>query len=355
MVSWHKKKLDNILAGPQETLLQVLPRMEKAGMQVILVADKAKHLIGIITDGDIRRALLRGNAMTLPLKKIMQPSPKYLSANCSLSEAREMMLKNNILHIPLVQEGKVVDILLWLDLFETGKSVRKEKVVIMAGGKGTRLDPFTKILPKPMIPIGDKPMVEVIMDKLNRQGFSDFTLSLGYKGEIVRMYFQENNGRSYNVNFIQEQKALGTAGSLAMLKEKIDNSFVVTNCDIILETQYAKIIDYHKEKGNQLTIIGALRDFTIPYGVLTTEDEELNSLEEKPSFHFLVNTGVYILEPDLLYLLKENQYLDMPKLIKIAKTKNMRVGVYPHHGKWFDVGQWEEYRQTLLHFDLLGC
>jgi len=265
------------------------------------------------------------------------------------------MLKNNIRHIPLVQEGKVVDILLWLDLFETGKSVRKEKVVIMAGGKGTRLDPFTKILPKPMIPIGDKPMVEVIMDKLNRQGFSDFTLSLGYKGEIVRMYFQENNGRSYNVNFIQEQKALGTAGSLAMLKEKIDNSFVVTNCDIILETQYAKIIDYHKEKGNQLTIIGALRDFTIPYGVLTTEDEELNSLEEKPSFHFLVNTGVYILEPDLLYLLKENQYLDMPKLIKIAKTKNMRVGVYPHHGKWFDVGQWEEYRQTLLHFDLLGC
>ena len=237
MSSWHRELLDKIFAETHEALGDVLPRMEKAALQVILVVDKAKHLLGIITDGDIRRSLLEGDAMNLPVGEIMQPAPKYLPVNCALDDARELMLKNNIRHIPLVDdEKKVVDIILWLDLFETRKPVRDEQVVIMAGGKGTRLDPFTKILPKPMIPLGDKPMVEVIMDKLYLQGFHNFTLSLGYKAEIIRLYFQENNGRPYDVGFIQEKKVLGTAGSLALLKDKIRGSFIVTNCDCSLMT-----------------------------------------------------------------------------------------------------------------------
>ncbi len=354
-MSWHQEELEKILASPDMTLEAVLPRMNDAAMQVILVVDDSRRLQGIITDGDIRRGLLRRTALDLPLGEIMQTSPKYLSLDCSLEEARVIMLTKNIRHIPLLDgKRKVKDIILWTDLFSSRLHSRREKVVIMAGGKGTRLDPFTKILPKPMIPLGDKPMIEVIMDKFYERGFSNFTLSLGYKGEIVKLYFQENNGREYDVNFIKETQALGTAGSLSLLKGTISETFLVTNCDIIVEAEYEHLLEYHREKGNVLTVVGALRNFVIPYGVLRTEEQELQTIDEKPSFHFLVNTGLYILEPEVLALVEEGQFLDMTELLIRAKNNNMQVGVYPHHGKWFDVGQWEEYRQTLRQFGYSG-
>ena len=354
-MNWHRDELNKILAGPDETLEKILPRMNDAAMQLIVVVDGNRRLLGVITDGDIRRALLRRTGLGVHLKEIMQTSPKNLSVDCSLEEARQLMLTESIRHIPLINANqKVEDILLWTDLFKSRLRRRPEKIVIMAGGKGTRLDPFTKILPKPMIPLGDKPMIEVIMDKFYERGFSDFTLSLGYKAEIVKLYFQESNGRSYDVSFIKEKKALGTAGSLSLLKGIISETFIVTNCDIIVETEYEQLLDYHWEKGNTLTIVGALRDFIIPYGVLRTEEQELKTIDEKPSFHFLVNTGLYVVEPEVLTLVEDERFLDMTELLIRAKKNNMKVGVYPHHGKWFDVGQWEEYRQTLRQFGYSG-
>lgn len=355
MVGWREEKLQDIMAEPTDPLVKVLPRMDAAGLQVMLVVDAGRRLLGIVTDGDVRRALLRGEDLSAPVSKIMQPRPKLLPVGSSLDVARQIMLAHGIRHIPLVdEENRVVDLLLWVDLFGLRRQRRPEQVVIMAGGKGTRLDPFTKILPKPMLPLGDKPIVEVIMDKFYEQGFRQFILALGYKAEVVRLYFSESNGRPYQIDFVQEPEPLGTAGALALLRQRLRGTFLVTNCDVILEMDFGELMRYHAERENQVTVVGSLRDFTVPYGVLRIDGDELTTIEEKPNFHFLVNTGVYVFEPSVLELVPHNAPLDMPDLIARAKQNGLRVGVYPHHGRWFDVGQWEEYRRTLKALEFSG-
>lgn len=343
-------QLKKILVSPNDTLLDSLAKMGEAALQVLLVVNKMGQLIGIITDGDIRRALLNGMDLNTRLNNVMNSNPRYLPVTTSINKAKELMQQYSIRHIPLLDdEGRVQDLILWSDCFKPIYKKRQEKIVIMAGGKGSRLDPFTKILPKPMIPIGDKPIIEFIMDKFHQQGFSNFTLSVGYKAEIIKMYFAENNSRPYSVNFIQEDQPLGTAGALGMLHGKINKTFLVTNCDIIVEADYDSLIRFHTEKGNALTILGALKDFTIPYGVLKTESEELQFIDEKPNFHLLVNTGVYVLEPVILDLISQPRFMNMTDLVVLAKENGFKVGVYPYHGKWFDVGQWEDYRNSLRH------
>ena len=347
-MAWHVKEIDKITARPDEKLVDVLPRMEQAGLQVLLVVDSEQKLLGIITDGDIRRVLLQSEALKTPLFKIMNSHPKTFKTGVSISAAKKLMLAENIRHLPLLDEqGRLVDLILWLDVFGKKRTPKREQVVIMAGGKGTRLAPFTKILPKPMIPLGDKPVLEIIMDKLYEQGFGNFTLSVGYKAEIIKMYFTESNVRPYKVGFVQETEPLGTAGALYLLKEQLKDTFIVTNCDIIVETDFEDVLDFHRERKNALTIVASLKKFTIPYGVLTTTGGTLDSIEEKPSFHFWVNTGVYILEPELLSLFPEQRFLQMTSFIDKAKEQKLKVGVYPYHGKWLDIGQWEEYRQAV--------
>jgi dTDP-glucose pyrophosphorylase len=354
-VGFREDKLQEVMAEPAEPLARVLPRMDAAGLQVMLVVDARRRLLGIVTDGDVRRALLRGETLNAPVSRIMHPQPKVLPVGTPLQAAREMMLAYSIRHVPLVdEEDRVVDLLLWVDLFGLKRPARPEPVVIMAGGKGARLDPFTKILPKPMLPLGDKPIVEVIMDRLYDQGFDRFILTLGYKAEVVRLYFAEGNGRPYQVEFVQEADPLGTAGALGLVRQKLEGTFVVTNCDVILEMDYSSLLRYHADRRHQVTVVGSLRDFTVPYGVLQIEGEELSGIEEKPSFHFLVNAGVYVLEPAALELVTPGVPLDMPELILRAKHHGLKVGVFPHHGRWFDVGQWEEYRQTLKALDFSG-
>lgn len=345
----RKKEIDKVTVKPDEKLKDALPKMEQGGMQVLLVVDDKNHLLGIITDGDIRRLLLKNGNLDTPVCEIMNADPKSVKIGTSLNYIKDMMLKNNIRHVPILDEQRhLIDLVLWVDVFSKKRILRKEKVVIMAGGKGTRLAPFTKILPKPMIPIGDKPMIEIIMDKFYDHGFEHFILSVGYKAEIIKMYFNdESNIRPYRIDFIQEEEPLGTAGALYFLRGKIKDTFVVTNCDIIVEADWGNVLDFHKDRKNFLTIVASLKKFTIPYGVMKTEDGVLIDIEEKPDFHFLVNTGVYVLEPELLALFSEQKFLHMPEVIEMAKENGFKVGVYPHHGKWFDIGQWEEYRQTI--------
>lgn len=349
------EKLKDILVSPEEKLEDALSKMDRAAMQVLLVVDENRCLLGIITDGDIRRLLLRKADLKVTLSEVMCTTPTTVPEGTPLDVARKLMMKKSMRHIPVLDSrGQIIDLLLWKDVFIKQQQKREEKVVIMAGGKGTRLDPFTKILPKPMIPLGDKPILEVIIDRFNKQGFSNFLLSVGYKAEIIRFYFAEYNNRPYEVKFVQEEKPLGTAGALGLLKEELDRTFIVSNSDIIVELDYNHLLEYHSEKQNSLTIVGALRKFTIPYGVLKTESDVLENIDEKPNFHFLVNTGLYVLEPKILSLISGEKFLDMTDLIVLVKENNLKVGVYPHHGQWFDVGQWEEYRETLRAFELKG-
>ncbi|OAT80387.1 nucleotidyltransferase family protein [Desulfotomaculum copahuensis] len=343
----------NVQVPPELPVVQALEKMDRAARQILLVTDGEEHLIGTVTDGDVRRALLEGVNLREPVKRIMNPRPKVLPAGSTPEAVRQLMVECGIRHVPMVDNlGRVVELLMWQEMFLSKTEAHPEKVVIMAGGKGTRLDPFTRILPKPMIPLRDKPIIEVIMDKFYRQGLSQFILCLGYKAEIIRLYFN-GDSRPYNIDFVQEDAPLGTAGALSLLAGSLNKTFLLTNCDIIAEIDYARLLQYHREQQNIITIVGALKEFVVPYGVLRTDDNRFR-IEEKPNFHFLVNTGVYVLEPDVLSLVADGKKLDMPDLIHAAQEQNFKIGVYPHHGRWFDIGQWDEYQQTLKFFETIG-
>jgi NDP-sugar pyrophosphorylase family protein len=211
-------------------------------------------------------------------------------------------------------------------------------VVIMAGGKGARLDPFTKILPKPLIPLGEKPVIEIIMDNFHKHGFNNFMLTLNYKKELIKLYFKEN-ALPYNVQWVEEEEFLGTAGSLGLLKDKIKETFFVCNCDILLENDYRNILLWHRAEKADMTIIGCHKEVVLPYGTLEVQNGVLKSIHEKPRYDMIINTGVYVLEPSMLEFLSGKDHLDMNHLVEKVAAANKKVTVYPVYGGWFDVGQ----------------
>lgn len=351
-MSRHINAIKPIVVSPNHTLVDSLQRMNEAGLQLLLVVDDDQRLIGTVTDGDVRRALLRGKGLDIKISEVMCAHPCVSKVGTPTNQIRNLMLDKKIRHVPVIDgDDHLIDLILWTDLFEQRVSKRREKVVVMAGGKGTRLDPFTKILPKPLIPVRDKPVVETIMDGFYNNGFTDFIISLGYKADIVRLFILENDSRPYQVDFIQEDAPLGTAGALSLLAGQIKDTCIITNCDIILEADYNDILSFHYERDYDMTVIGALRIFTIPYGVLQAEDGCLLDIVEKPCNSYLVNTGVYVIEPSIISLVPETQFLNMTDLVIKAKEKGLKVGVYSFDGQWFDVGQWDEYRKTLKKFE----
>ncbi|MEL7564374.1 MAG: nucleotidyltransferase family protein [Dehalobacterium sp.] len=354
-MKWREKdELERIMVYPDRPLLDSLPQMEAAALQVLLVIDDNKKLLGIVTDGDIRRALLNDTDLKIKIQNVMHPSPKVLPLNSTIKRAIKFMKDFSLKHVPLVDdEGKLQDLIIWSDCFKKERKKHQEKVIIMAGGRGTRLDPFTKILPKPMIPIGDKPIIETIMDNLYQQGFSEFIITLGYKAEIIKMYFVESSARPYKVSFSYETKPLGTAGAIKLLQSQIDTTALITNCDVILELDYSELLEHHRKEKNLMTMVSTVKNFTIPYGVVRTEGQDLDMIEEKPSFHFMINTGLYIIEPEVIEFIQEDEYIHMTDLMIRIKAHQGKVGVYPHHGKWFDVGQWEDYRNTIRQFGVV--
>jgi NDP-sugar pyrophosphorylase family protein len=216
----------------------------------------------------------------------------------------------------------------------------------MAGGKGTRLDPFTKILPKPLIPVNNKPIIEVIMDKFSHYGLNNFVVTVNYKAELIKMFFLENGG-DYRVEFIDETEYLGTAGGLSLAKDRLHETFVLSNCDVITDANIDDLLDYHKSNNNMATILAILRYIKIPYGVLRTQDGNLEEIIEKPEQHFIINSGIYVLEPEILQLIPNNQPVDMPDLLMEAKRKGLKVQIYPVSASWFDIGEWGEYQRAV--------
>lgn len=353
----EKELLGSLLIAPLSTIKEAIQRLNDTGRKILFVTDARDKLIGTLSDGDIRRGIITGLAMTTPVESVM--TKKFFSLPLSTrdlaQEARALMQQHMIEQVPIVNEnGVIVDVLLWIDFLGDDKPVITKKaaavdnpVVIMAGGKGTRLDPFTKILPKPLIPLGDKPIIENIMDRFHENGFSRFILIVNYKKEMIKAYFGENT-LPYSITFVEEEEFYGTAGGMFLLRKMIDRPFIVTNCDTILEGSYHDFTQWHHDHKNIMTIIGSHREFTVPYGVLCMNNGVLDRIDEKPKLDLFINTGTYIFDPSIFEFIKDRQHLDMDKLIAEVKVKRPeRVGVYPHWGGWFDIGQWDEYRKSM--------
>lgn len=327
--------------------------MDNAG-QGILIIYKNNKVFGIVTDGDIRRAILGGVDLEDCVGKIANTNFIFISDTKDEDGIKNIFKNTKARHIPVLKNNKLIDIIFEEDFFfkkHKSSSYRKIiniPVVIMAGGKGTRLDPFTRILPKALIPIDDKPIIELIMDKFAAFGITNFYISVNHKSKMIKAFFEDFHS-NYNISFIDEDIPLGTAGGLKYLENRIDTPFFVSNCDIIIQCDYYEIYKFHNKAKFDLTLVSSIQHHVIPYGVCKLEnDGSLKTIKEKPEYNFLVNTGMYILNPDILQFIPKNKSFDMTDLIKYLKEKKKKIGVYPVSEKsWTDVGQWEEYRKAI--------
>ncbi|MBF0232990.1 MAG: CBS domain-containing protein [Desulfamplus sp.] len=356
------EKIELFLTEKNISIKKAMCEMTQRGVKIFFVIDENQKILGTLTDGDIRRGITQGIELTASIEMIMKK--KFFSFNVTdehaLQKAHKLMKEHLIEFIPVLDnEGKIRDIITWYDEISNIPSKAKQSlldncVVIMAGGKGTRLDPFTKILPKPLIPLGEKPIVEVIMDRFYERGFYRFKLIINHKKEMIKLYFSENK-QPYELELIEENEYLGTVGGLSLFKKKITDTFILTNCDTLLEGDYSEFMNWHKESQNTLTIIGAHKEVVVPYGVLNMTNGSLVEMIEKPQYDLFVNSGSYVMGPKIFDYLAENEKMDIDKLIiKMKLSDRDKVGVFPCWGRWFDVGQWDEYKKTLKHFGIDG-
>jgi dTDP-glucose pyrophosphorylase len=341
-------KIEKIRIESSITILQALGKMDKEGVKSLLVFT-AHNFMGLLTIGDLQRAIIKNSDLHSPIGIILDNRKVYAAPNDDLEEIKNKMYILKAECMPVVSnKGELLDVYFWKDLLAI-KQVQKRKeinlpVVIMAGGFGTRLKPLTNIIPKPLIPLNDKTILELIMDQFQEIGCDKFYMSVNYKFELLK-YYIDNLETKYMVEFFKEEKPLGTIGSVSLLKNKIQTPFFVSNCDIIIDQDYRDVYDYHVESNNQITIVAAVKSYKIPYGVVETGDSgALISMSEKPEITYMINTGVYMLNPELIDDIPVNQFFHITDLIEQTKNKGGKVGCFPVSEKtWTDIGDWNEY------------
>jgi len=341
-------RVKNISIAAGASILQALQKMDKEGVKSLL-AFKKEAFLGLITIGDIQRAIIRNVDIGAALTTIVDKNKIYAGVDDDLETVKNRMYRLKAECMPVVSDqGELVDVYFWKDLLGIKQVQHREKinlpVVIMAGGLGTRLKPLTNIIPKPLIPLNDKTILELIMDQFREIGCDTFYMSVNYKYELLK-YYIENLETKYKVEFFKEDKPLGTIGSVSLLKHQLKTPFFVSNCDIIIDQDYRDVYDYHIENNNQITIVAALKSYKIPYGVVETGDNgSLLSMSEKPEITYLANTGIYILNPELVDDIPEDQFFHITELIEQTKNKGGKVGCFPVSEKaWTDIGDWDEY------------
>ena len=346
------KKTEKFLITAKTTIKQAMRRMAEIGEKGLFVVDSKGKLIGSLSDGDIRKYILKGKGLNEKVKNVFNPHPRFVPEHYDMEAVKRLMLDKRIESVPVVNlQGVVKDMLVWGEVFDGKLPKYKEPfstpIMIMAGGKGTRLDPFTRILPKPLIPIGDKPVIELIMDKFNAHGIRKFYVSINHKARMIKSYFEES-GSKYEIIYIEEKEPLGTAGSLRLLG-RITKPLIVTNSDILIDMDYSELVRFHANRRYDLTMVVSLKHFCLPYGVCDLNAAgTLKSIKEKPEYDFLVNTGMYVVNPSLLPLIPKNKHFDFTELMVRAKSRGHAVGIFPvHEAAWTDVGQWEEYKRAL--------
>ena len=334
------------------SIKEAMKQMGEGAEGILFVVNGDQELIGSLTDGDIRGWILADKSLKESINKVFNKKPVFVKEGYPIDDVKKLMIDKKIEWIPVVDDSnRVLNIYLWEDVFDDGRKRDRPKidipVVIMAGGKGTRMDPFTRILPKPLVPIGEKPIAEIIMDNFHKSGCTDFHLILGYKGEMIKSYF-DNTTLPYKLNYTWESEALGTAGGLKLLSKDMPDTFFVSNCDIIIKADYRDIYDFHIKNNCQITLVSSMHHFKIPYGVIEiTAGGELKELIEKPEYDLLVNTGMYVVQKEALKMIQKDQVLHFTDLMALVNEKG-KVGVYPVSEKsWLDTGQWEEYRETV--------
>lgn len=347
------------LIGRRVILKAAMEQLEKTEERILFVVEENGVLHGTLTDGDIRRWILAQGVVEGTAEQVCHRAPYSVPPGYDIDAVKQAMIGRKLGCVPVVgPDGMIVELLFWNRLFRDDRSTPAPRlidvpVVIMAGGKGTRLDPFTRILPKPLIPLGDKTVIETIMDSFVRHGVDRFYVSLNAKARIVKSYFEESNP-PFALEYLEEDEPLGTAGALRLLEGRIEGTLLVTNCDVVIRADYAALVEHHRREANAITIVASLKSYAIPYGICDIESGgRFVRIREKPEYRFLVNTGMYALESSVLSCIPYNRMYHITELIEDVRARGGRVGVFPiSETAWMDTGEWAEYKRTLQQFGL---
>ncbi len=337
-----EKDLTFFIENQSMKIVDALKKIDDNALGILFVIDDEKKLVGALSDGDVRRWLIKTGDLNACIFHAMNNSPKFILSG---DEEKKSLIDDSISVIPIVDmEMHIVDVVdnksACNKNYKNNKELINVPVVMMAGGKGTRLYPYTRILPKPLIPVGEKPIAELILDSFCDYGCNEFYLIVNHKKNMIKAYFNEIE-KNYCVHYVDEENPLGTGGGVKLLRGLINETFILTNCDNIIEEDYTKIYEYHKEHKNLITMICSLKNFTIPYGVVELADEgNIKSLDEKPTFSFFTNTGCYIVEPEVIDDIPENTFIGFPDIIERYMAESKKVGVYPiGENSWLDMGE----------------
>ncbi len=342
MKDWEK-----IVVSPQATLRDAIARIDGSGLQLALVLDRDGHLAGVLTDGDIRRAILRGCDLASPTADVMNRNPTAAPASARNHELLALMRRKVLHHIPLINDLKQVVGLATLDGL-TGVLERSNWVVLMAGGLGSRLMPLTENCPKPMLQVGGKPILESILESFSEQGFRQFFLSVNYLAHTVREHFGDGSQWGVNISYLHEDKRLGTAGALSLLPERPSEPLVVMNGDLLTRVRFDNMLNFHVEHGAAATMAVREYDFQVPYGVVQLNGSFISAIEEKPVQRFFVNAGIYTLSPEVFEHIPNDVFFDMPTLFERMLAAGHPTTAYPLREYWLDIGRIEEFERAQL-------
>lgn len=346
------RDISKIIISPSTTLLSALKTMDDRKVKTLFVFE-GSHFEGLFTLGDVQRAIIKNISLEREVGNILDHHKIYGYKSENESNIREKMRSIRAEVMPILDDnGEIIDIWFWDEIFNEQEPDSRPKidlpVVVMAGGKGTRLKPITNVIPKPLVPVGDKTILEVIMDQFESIGCHKFYMSVNYKADMMKYYLSQLD-HQYDIEFFMEDKPLGTIGSVSLLKGKITTPFFVSNCDSINEQDYRDVWDYHVNNHNDMTIVTMIKSFKIPYGVIETgEGGLMTALKEKPEQNYQVNTGVYILNPDLINEIPEGEFFHITHLMEKVQSRGGRVGCFPvSEHSWKDMGEWPEYLRMI--------
>lgn len=348
-----KEHLEKIAVSKRATLVEALKKMDSQEVKLLIVLDNGLFH-GLVSIGDIQRAIIANKPFSTEISTILRSNISVASVGDDIEKVKQDMLLRKIEFMPLLNSNKeVVDVIFWVDILSDSPLPSLfEKidlpVVIMAGGRGERLKPLTNVIPKPLIPIGDKPIIDEIIERFQLNGCHKFYISVNYMADMIKDYFRRKEGTAI-IEYVEEKKPLGTAGSLCYLKGRISTPFFVNNCDILIKQNYADIYKYHCESQNEITIVSSLKSIKVPYGIVESEENgRITGLKEKPYVNYMVNTGLYLLEPHLLDEISEEEPLDITTLLERVLARGGRAGSFPiSESSWFDIGEISDYWKLL--------
>jgi dTDP-glucose pyrophosphorylase len=325
------------LIAPAATLHDVIAALDRTAMQILMVVDDTRCLLGTVTDGDVRRALLRGAPMETEAQAVMFPTPLVVGPDIGRDVVLTLMRMNKIHQLPVVDgERRVVGLHAWDEIIAAPD--HDNLVVLMAGGFGKRMMPYTEHMPKPMLEVAGKPLLEHALERAHGEGFRRFVISLHYRPEVIRDHFGDGSRFGVEIAYVEETEPLGTAGALSLISERPEAPMVIANGDVLTGVRFAEMLEFHRNFGGAATM--AVRDhvYQNPFGVVQTEGMQITGFEEKPVWRTKINAGLYVLEPEALDLLKPRAFCNMPTLFERLQARGQKTIAYPMHESWMDVG-----------------